>query len=254
MNYLDKVKTEFNNKVSFFEKRPGIYQLICPLYHEDGDMVDIFLTEVDSGKIRILDYGMTLMRLSYSYELNSENKTRIFNKILKEHRLSCLNGTIYFDTDVENIFSSIMHFSQVIAKVGSMQYFKKEVIKSLFYELLDEFVYKKFKEEYEINKKFHPLPDREELEVDYAFKLPKRDIDIFLFGVKNETKARLVTISNLEFLRNNVGFRSFVVYEDIDKVNPKDRNMLLRASDKQFPNFDDFKQQGEIFVKREATG
>ena len=80
--YLDVLKEQFNSRVDFKEKRPGIMQLIAPFYHEDGDMVDIFLTETPSGKIQVCDYGMTLMRLSYSYELDTPNKERIFTKVL----------------------------------------------------------------------------------------------------------------------------------------------------------------------------
>jgi len=131
MNYLDIIKSEFNNKVSFKEKRPGINQLICPLYHEDGDMVDIYLTEIDKDKIRISDYGMTVMRLSYTYDLNTENKMKIFNQIISENRIFSDNGNLYIDSDIKNLFSSIMHFSYVAAKVSNMKYFKKEMIKSL---------------------------------------------------------------------------------------------------------------------------
>ena len=80
MSYLDLLKEQFNHQVAFRERRPGILQLIAPLYHDDGDMMDIFL-EATNGKqerIRICDHGMTLMRLSYSFELDTPNKERIF--------------------------------------------------------------------------------------------------------------------------------------------------------------------------------
>jgi len=55
-------------------------------------------------------------------------------------------------------------------------------------------------------------------------------------------------------LRNDIPFKSFIVYEDINNINSKDRNRLLSASDKQFPNFEDFTKNGEKFMQREATG
>ncbi len=252
MNYLDIVRSEFNNKVSFTEKRPGIFQLNSPLFHEDGDMVDIFLTEIEKDKIRISDYGMTIMRLSYTYDLNTENKMKIFNQIIGENKILNDNGNLYIDTNIRDLFSSIMHFSQVVAKVSNMSYFKREMIRSLFYEMLDEHIHERFDSIYKVERKIFPLPARDDLEVDFSFDVGKRPI--YLFGVKDVTKARLVTISNLEFLRNDLIFKSFIVYEDINNINSKDRNRLLSASDKQFPSFEDFKENGENFLQRETTG
>ncbi len=251
MNYLEIIKSEFNNKVSFHEKRPGIFKLIAPLFHEDGDMVDIFLSEIEENKIRISDYGMTIMRLSYTYDLNTENKLKIFNQIVGENKISTNNGNLYVDTKIKNLFSSIMHFSQVVAKISNMSFFKREMIRSLFYEMLDEYIIEKYDQIYNVKRKIFPLTEREDLEVDFSFENGKRPI--YLFGVKDITKARLVTISNLEFLRNDLAFKSFIVYEDINNINSKDRNRLLSASDKQFPDFEDFKCNGENFLKRETA-
>jgi hypothetical protein len=46
--YLQKLKKQFNDKVEFREKRKGVKQLIAPFFHEDGDMIDIFLTDSPS--------------------------------------------------------------------------------------------------------------------------------------------------------------------------------------------------------------
>jgi hypothetical protein len=43
MDILETLRTEFNSHIAFREKRPGIIQVFAPLFHEDGDMVDIFL-------------------------------------------------------------------------------------------------------------------------------------------------------------------------------------------------------------------
>ena len=106
---LEHIKKSFSNKINLSEKRPGIYQLILPLYHEDGDMVDIFIEQSSDESIRLCDYGMTLMRLSYSYEIDTENKESIFQKILIENYLSEENGNIYYKTKPESLYSDILH-------------------------------------------------------------------------------------------------------------------------------------------------
>ena len=120
--------------MAFRERRPGVLQVVAPLFHEDGDMVDIFLDEPHngSGKFRVGDHGMTLMRLTYSFDLDTENKQRIFNRILAENRVQKDNGRLYVGAEAERLYPAILHFAQAIAKVSSMQYFKREVIQSLF--------------------------------------------------------------------------------------------------------------------------
>ena len=84
MTSLESLKQQFNGHAAFRERRPGVIQLLAPLFHEDGDMVDIFIDEPHNGSsgVRISDHGMTLMRLTYSYDLDTENKQRIFDRIL----------------------------------------------------------------------------------------------------------------------------------------------------------------------------
>ena len=57
-----------------YERRPGIYQLIVPILHEDGDMVDIYLQDSPRGPgdVRICDFELTLMRLSYTHDINTD--------------------------------------------------------------------------------------------------------------------------------------------------------------------------------------
>jgi hypothetical protein len=43
MSILDILNQQFSAHIALYEKRPGIQQLFAPLFHEDGDMMDIFL-------------------------------------------------------------------------------------------------------------------------------------------------------------------------------------------------------------------
>lgn len=63
-----------------YERRPGNYQLIIPICHEDGDMVDVYLQDSPKGTdyARICDFGMTLMRLSKSL---AQNKLSDFSEL-----------------------------------------------------------------------------------------------------------------------------------------------------------------------------
>lgn len=244
---LEYIKQSFVDRINIREKRPGIYQIIMPLYHEDGDMIDIFIQE-KNGIYYLCDYGMTLMRLSYSYEIDTSNKETIFQRILSENRLEEDNGNISFITKKESLYTDIMHVSQVYMKIGSMRYFKREIIESLFYEMLNETITKELTE-FKPKANVLPIPERDDLEADYEF-MPNGH-PVYLFGVKDVAKARLVTISCLEYQKANLNFRSFIVHDDFEKLPKKDRTRLTNACDKQFTSLDDFKMNARGFLERE---
>ncbi len=253
MTGLDSLKEQFNGHLAFSERRPGVHQVLAPLFHEDGDMVDIFLEEPvnGSGKIRIGDHGLTLMRLSYSYDVDTENKQRIFNRILSECRIQEQDGRLFLDAEPERLYPAILQFAQTVAKISSMQYYKREVIQNLFYEMLEEFVTEKLSE-YNPRRKTFPIPEHDEYEVDYQFDIGSRPI--FLFGVKDTGKSRLATISCLEFQRRNVSFKGVMVHQDFESaLAKKDRTRITSASDKQFTSLDDFRENGLRFFERERA-
>jgi len=245
---LNQINESFNNRLRYREKRPGIYQLILPIYHEDGDMVDIFIEEDENGKLLLCDYGMTIMRLSYSYEIDTPNKETIFQKILSENRISENAGNIYFETKPETLYSDILHVTQTFMKVGSMRYFRREVVESLFYEMLNDFIFNELTE-FKPKSSIFPIPDRDDLEADYEF-MPNGH-PVYLFGVKDISKARLSTISCLEYQRAKLNFRSYIVHEDFEKLPRKDRSRLTNACDKQFTTLADFKDNAKGFLERE---
>jgi hypothetical protein len=245
---LTYIKSDFNGRVSIKEKRPGIYQLLLPIYHEDGDMVDIFIKQKENDKYTLCDFGLTLQRLSYTYDIDSENKESILQRILLENSLSEEEGNICLDTKPETIYTDIMHITQAYAKIGSMRYFKREVIENLFYEMLDDFISKDL-QEFKPQKKVMPIPNRDDLEADYSFS--PNGHPVYLFGVKDAFKARLATISCLEYRMQKLNFRGWVVNEDFEKLPRKDRSRLTNTIDKQFTSFDEFKVNAKEFLERE---
>ena len=252
MTYLEALREQFNGRVALRERRPGLHQLVVPLYHEDGDMLDIFLEQApsDGGRIRISDCGMTLMRLSYSFELNTPAKERIFQRILSENCVSEENGTMFIDAAPQSICPALLQFAQTVAKVSNMRLYKREVVQSMFYEMLGEFVEESLAK-YRPTAHVTPIPDRDDLEVDYQFDVGRRPI--YLFGVRDAAKARLAAICCLEFQRASIIFKSFIVHEDFEGLGRKDRMRITSAADKQFVSLDDFRDHATDFLEREVA-
>jgi hypothetical protein len=247
---IKKINENFNNIVKVEQKRPNIFQIYLPLYHEDGDMIDIFIEEKKKNSYSLCDFGLTLQRLSYSYDIDTANKEDILQKIITENSLSDNNGNISINTSPETVFGDIMHLTEAYAKIGSMRYFKREVIESLFYEMLDEFIDKEL-QEFLPSKKVYPIADRDDLEADYQF-LPNGH-PVYLFGVKDVSKARLATISCLEYQKNKINFKGWVVNEDFEKLPRKDRLRLTNVCDKQYTSLNEFKSSVKTYLERERS-
>jgi hypothetical protein len=96
-----------------------------------------------------------------------------------------------------------------------------------------------------------PIPERDDLEVDYELQKVKRPI--YIFGVKDSPKARLTTISCLEFQMAKIPHKSIAVHEDFESLSKKDRKRITSAADKQFVDLEDFRTHGEEFIEREAA-
>ncbi len=258
MNGLEFLKPYFNGHLAFRPKRPGVVQILAPLFHEDGDMVDLFVDIPEpvtpgngSRKVRVTDHGLTLMRLSYSYDLDTPNKERIFARMLAENHIEERDGRLSIETDMNGLYPAILQFAQAVAKIGSMQYFKREVIQSLFYEQLSEFVEERLSQ-YHPSNQVLPIADHDEYEVDFLFPVGTRPI--YLFGVKDDSKARLVSIACREFQLRRLPFRSVVVHQDFEaNLTKKDRARITNASDKQFSSLEEFRENGPAWFEREAA-
>lgn len=249
MEILELLKRQFGQQTQLLEKRPGVMQLLAPFYHEDGDMVEVFV-EVPSAEgkpIRVSDHGMTLMRLSYAFDIDTPNKERIFRRILSENGIAESGGELYVESYPKDLHASVTRFAQTVAKVSNMQLYKRETIESLFFEMLDDIINAKLRE-YQPRQRVCPMGGRTDLEVDYTFDVKPRPI--YLFGVRDNAKARLAAISCLEFRVAALPFRSVVVHEDFERLSKNDRTRITSAADKQFPTTEDFREKAKEFFER----
>lgn len=228
-------------------------QVMLPIYYEDGDMVEVYVEPTLNGTYKISDFGMTLMRLSYYFEVNTDNKTKILNQIIRSNNLELENGAIYNVVDSQNLYAKLIGFCNVITKISAMNYFKREMIKNLFYEMLDEVITTDYDSLFDVRRQYNPLPGKDEYEVDYCLLLPK---PIFIYAVKDTPKARLVTISAQEFMLKEIKSNSIVVYEDFSSINQNDQKRILNATGKQFTSLDEFYNGGPKYINGllEAVG
>ena len=248
-NVLNSLNT-YSTRFEIYERRKGKYQLVAPFLHEDGDMVDLYLQQSPEGNgyIRICDFGMSLMRLSYNYDINTKPRTQILESMLTNNGITNDSGNLFLDTSIDKIYEGILQFVGCIQKVCSMDYWSKETIQSLFYEDLKKVILSDFKD-------FKPQPDVELIPeiVKVDWKLEWKNHDFYLFGIRGKDKAYQSAIALLEFMKAEKKFISLVVHENKDKLGNKEENYLTRNADKQYPKLNDFASSGKNDIKRLAA-
>ncbi len=131
-----------------------------------------------------------------------------------------------------------------------MRYFRREVLASLFEEMLAEFIQSEL-QRFHPRQTVFPIPDRDDL--GSGLGVHPNGVPLYLFALKGVDRARLATISCQQFQLRQMRFKSIAVHEDIDRLGRKDRNRLTNACDKQFTSLEEFKQNAVPYFTREIA-
>lgn len=231
-----------------YERRTGDYQLIVPIIHEDGDMIDIYLQASPRGDgfVRICDFGMTLMRLSYTFAVSTDTRQSILDSILINNRTERDGEQFYIDTPVERIYEGILQFAGCVQKACSMTYWNRETVRRTFYKDFDMYVTTELLA-FSPTADTAPLPDYP-LTVDWALTYQGRQF--YTFGVLGNDKAKNVTIALLEFQQASLPFISLVVHEDIEALGRREQRYLMTNADTQYPSLAEFKERAPSDIER----
>ena len=235
----------------FYERRPGsAYQLIIPIRHEDGDMLDVYLQDSPrgAGYVRLCDFGLTLMRLSYTYDISTDSRQRIFDSILVNNGIGNDGGNLYLDVAAAALNEGILQFAGCVQKVCNMRYWSREIVRSAFYDDLAEYITGEL-------SMFAPQPDiapMPDYPVSVDWSLAHRGRDFYVFGVLGNEKAKNVAIALLEFEKAGLPYISLVVHEDIEDLGRRERTYLTRNADTQYPALGDFRERAVNDIGRLA--
>lgn len=212
-------------------------------------MVDIYLQESPRGEdyLRICDFGMALMRLSYSYDINSETRESIFNSILANNGVMAHEGNLYLDAKLNILYESVLQFAGCSQKVCNMRYWSEDRTRTSFYEDLRKYITSDLRK-YNPESNKEPIPGYDTITVDWSMTFNNRNF--YLFGVHNNFKARKAAIALLELQKAELPFMSFVVHEEMEDLGRDERIYLTKNADKQYPTLDAFREQSPRDIPR----
>ena len=252
---IDSVRESLGRRVAdgfdVYERRPGDYQLIVPILHEDGDMVDVYLLDspLGEGHVRVTDFGLTLMRLSYTFDVNTAARQRIFDSIVINSGVSENGGALHLDAPIDRLYEGVLQFAGCVQKVCNMRYWSRETVRSAFYDDLAGHVTEALGE-------FSPVRDRFPIDgypISVDWRLACNDRPFYLFGVLGNDKAKNVAIALLEFQKADLPFTSLVVHEDMEELGRRERLYLTKNADAQYPVLADFVERGAQDIHRLAA-
>ena len=247
MDLQDNLARQFGSQVSLEETEHGVYRVYAPFFHEDGDMYSVYF-EVTGNQVLIRDYGNTLMRVSYTYDIHTTHQKKVLSEIVSANRGELDGGELLVRTTAEQISQALMQYTQLVAKVSNIDILRRENVRSLFYEHLDGFIDSEMNG-YTIKKNITPSKDRD-LVVDYVIP-DKRPL--YIFGVLENTKAAKVVITCLTFQTQQMPFRSLVIHENADNLSSFNRNRLTNTVGKQYTTLEEFMNQGTRYIRDEFS-
>lgn len=248
---LQELKSKFQN-IDFREKRPNLYKVLIPYFHEDGDMYDIFIEEcpTNNNLIRISDYGLTLMKLSYTFDIDTPNRQSVISDIIIQNRGNYDDGNIFLDVTTNQFQGGIYQFCQIIAKISNLDIINREVVRSCFYEMLNQFFNNNIKQLFDsVQNDIYPLGNTD-YKVDFAIPQKK---PIYIFGIKDNTKASKVVISCLSFQKAGLPYQSLAIHEDFENLDRYYKNQITNTIDKQFTSLSEFEKQGCEYLQRQVV-
>ena len=83
MEIMNRLRQQFGELISLENIDPNVMRIYAPFFHEDGDMMSMYLETMPDGTFLLRDFGNTLMRVSYTFDIDSDNKQLILNNIVK---------------------------------------------------------------------------------------------------------------------------------------------------------------------------
>ena len=87
-------------------------------------MLDVYLQDSPMGEeyVRICDFGLALMRLSYTYNVDTPDRQRILDGILIDNRVKNDDSNLYLDVHITALYQGVLQFAGCIQKVCNMRY------------------------------------------------------------------------------------------------------------------------------------
>jgi len=212
-----------------------------PFFFPDGDPYQMYIKAMPGGLIRLSDMGHTLMHLSYDNDIDAYREgTRgnLLQNILTETDVKEENGEFYVDAQTDTLAPAVFRLGQALTKINDLTFLNRYRTESTFYEDLRSSLFKLVPEDKIMQDYIEPtIKHASDYPIDYRVRM-KNDGSLFIFGISNRDKARLVTIVLERLLRAHVDFDSLLIFQDQTALPKADIARLSNAGGEMIASLD----------------
>jgi len=227
--------------VRFIKRQSGLYMLDTPFTFPDGDRYPIHVRELPTGGVRLSDGGHTFLHLSYENDVSTfrqGTRGRLLDQIVNEMGIHEESGEFFLDVSMDGVAEGVFRLGQGLTKVYDLIFLNRARVKSTFYDdlnamLLDILPEEKVTRDY-IDARMQNAAD---YPIDY-YTPGKNNVPLYLFGVPNRDKSRLVTIILERLLRHDLAFESILVFEDQQEMPRQDLARLSNVGGEMVASLD----------------
>ena len=227
--------------VDIEQLQEGILTVKTPFQFPDGDSYAIHLKPLPAGGFRITDSGLTLMHLSYEFDLDKLKegaRAKRFERTLSEMGISDDEGELFIDVKGDDLGDGVFRFGQAITRIHDISFLSRVQVENSFYDDLYERIINIVGDDrVEKNYVIKDLAQAENYPVDFYIK-SNNALPVYLFGVPNKDKVRLATIILQHLNASNLKFNSMVVFQDAAEINSRDISRLMNAANDMVSSLD----------------
>jgi hypothetical protein len=249
---LTAIKDEFRERVSeqidLRQQGEGRFLVRTPFRFDDGDHFVIALKREGDGWV-LTDEASTIMHLSYWLDtdaIDSGNRRQIVDSSLASFSVENRDGELVIPIIEDRFGDALFDFVQALTKVTDISFLSREVVRSTFMEELRAFLKTKVSED---RIQFDWRDDRDstgKYSVDFRINHMKRPL--FIYGLPNEDKMNVATISLLTFEKWGLKFQSVGVFEEQESVQRKSLARFTDVVGKTYSNLDDNRERIGSFL------
>ena len=234
-----QINTQLNQKIQLVERTNGMIMISVPFKFPDGDSYSIYLNDIGGGKLRLSDCANTIMRLSYETpdveKYFKGHRGELLYSILHEHDIMEDDGNFFVDVAIKDFSNGLFRLMQALTEIYDLSYLDRDRAQSTFYKDLSDVLNAIVKPRSIELRQRYLVPDvthSKNYEIDYAL-LPSPDrssIPLFLFGVPNADKAKLVTITLQHLIIEKYKMHSLLIFEEQSEITQKNYDRLINAN------------------------